>query len=150
MLEWAHVCDAGIAVLNKNGKIKLKKDGCASYFQWPHDAGRYDFATWEFINRTIARNAVSARGKLLGYGVVTGEPEALRYVESGSFRLAVSDTVVLYTDGFTPYFSLASFRNVIAHVSSHILLQKKIVDLARQYQKKEGWNREKSLIVIKV
>jgi len=96
------------------------------------------------------RNAIDAQGKPLGYGVITGEPEALSYVKSGRYKFSADDTVALYTDGFKPYFTLATFPNLLARVTSHNQLQKQIERLVRQHRKKEGWNREKTLMVVRV
>lgn len=126
ILEWAHICDAGVAVINKNGKLKFREDGCRHRFPWPKDVRKYDSSTWTFFARTLVRNAVGKDGGLLGYGVITGEQEAERYLEVGRYRLIPGDVVVFYTDGFAPYFSLPMFRKALAKIGSKENLRKEM------------------------
>ncbi len=118
ILNWAHICDAGVMIIDTHGKVKLQKDGCHHYFPWPNDVRGYESSTWTLFARTLVRNAISKENKLLGYGVITGEPEAERYVESGTYRLSSRDVVVLYTDGFAPYLTLPEFRKKLTHLKS--------------------------------
>jgi hypothetical protein len=112
-LTWAHVCDAGVAVVGKDGKLKMKKDSCQNHFPMPRDIKKYDDTTWTLFFRTIARNAVSPTGESNGYGVITGEEEVEGYIEKGAYRLLPGDSVVLFSDGFAPYLELPTFRKLI-------------------------------------
>ena len=135
-LEWAHICDAGIVVIGKNGDIKLRREGCSHSFQWPHDTRNYGVNTWTFFARTIVRNAMGHEGQRLGYGVITGEPEAVHYLETGKRKLVSGDVVVIYSDGFAPYFSLAQFRKILATWESSQELERKIMQII---EKKTAW-----------
>lgn len=127
-LNWAHICDAGVMVIGANGKVKLHKDGCRQHFPWPNDVRDYEISTWTLFARTLVRNAISKENKLLGYGVITGEPEAERYLESGAYRLSPNDVVVLHTDGFAPYLALPEFRKRVAQLESQSELCKVVYD----------------------
>lgn len=117
-LEWAHVCDAGVVIVSKNGELKMRKDDCRHSFPWPKDTKNYESSTWTLFVRTIVRNAIGPEGKSQGYGVVTGEPEVEQYIEKGICRLSPGDSVVLFSDGFTPFLELLSFRKLIAKSTS--------------------------------
>lgn len=113
ILEWGHICDAGVAIFGSAGEIKLKRDDCRHHFELPRDARRYDIRSRSFFTRTLLRNALGSRGKRLGYGVVTGEPEAEAYLETGLCHLRAGDVVLLYSDGFAPYLGLPNFLKLL-------------------------------------
>jgi len=117
-LEWAHVCDAGIAIIGKGGVLKMKKDGCGDSFPWPKDIAKYESSTRTFFWRTIVRNGIGLTGKPQGYGVVTGEPEVEHFIERGTYTLSPGEAVVLFSDGFAPYLELSSFKKLIVGASS--------------------------------
>ncbi len=117
-LEWAHVCDAGVAVITKSGKLKWLKDECRNSFPTPQDIRRYELSMWTLFFRTIVRNAITPDGKANGYGVVTGEPEVERYIERGTHQLLPGESVVLFSDGFAPYMKSPSFQKLIARAKS--------------------------------
>jgi len=127
-LHWAHICDAGVMVIGANGKVKLHKDGCRHHFPWPNDVRGYELSMWTLFVRTLVRNAISKENELLGYGVITGEPEVERYVESGTYRLSPNDIVVLHTDGFAPYLALPEFRKRIIQLESQSELRGVVED----------------------
>jgi serine/threonine protein phosphatase PrpC len=117
-LDWAHICDAGVAVITKDGKLKMKKDDCRHSFPWFKDTKQYEASARTFFIRTIVRNAIGPDGQLQGYGVVTGEPEAERYIESGKYSLLPGESAVLFSDGFASYLELPAFRKLIARATS--------------------------------
>jgi hypothetical protein len=65
----------------------------------PADSDQYENLFKTLLFRTLYRNAVTKNGELLGYGIVTGEPEATEYLMSGSVELEAGDTALIYSDG---------------------------------------------------
>ena len=63
----------------------------------------------------------------LTYGVLTGEPEALHYLETGSVRLLPGDTAILFSDGILPFVFESSFREAAAKA---VLLSESVGELA--------------------
>jgi hypothetical protein len=118
VLHWGNICDAGVAVIDSKGNLKLRKENCGNSFSWPKDIKSYEASTWTLFFRTLARNGVDRNGKLQGYGVVTGEPEAEFFLETGVYKLRRGDTVLVYSDGFSPYISFAPFRKMLAGAES--------------------------------
>jgi hypothetical protein len=55
------------------------------------------------------RDKLNAEGKRVGYGVVTGEPEALEYLSSGTLTLKAGEFLSVLTDGFEHYMDLPEF-----------------------------------------
>lgn len=128
-LEWAHLGDAGVMVIGPKGEVRLRRDSCPNYFPWPSDVGCYKSSTWTFFARTLARNAVDKENRPMGYGVITGELEAIHYLESGALKLSPDEVVVLYTDGFTPYLEVPEFRRQISQLESEVELSRVVNDL---------------------
>lgn len=126
VLEWAQICDSGIMVINKDGKIRLKQDSYEQLFNWPNDIKKYDTDLRILIFRSLIRNAVDKNNKAIGYGIITGEPEVNYYLKSGKLKLSPGDCVFLYTDGFTPYLEIQNFRKMIINSLSEKDLQKNI------------------------
>ncbi|HEY3266117.1 MAG TPA: protein phosphatase 2C domain-containing protein [Armatimonadota bacterium] len=54
------------------------------------------------------------KGRPVTYGVLTGEPEALHYVEIATLDLLPGDVVCVHTDGFRPHFARAEFLAALA------------------------------------
>lgn len=149
VLEWGQIADAGVAVIGKDGKLKFRKDNDYWRVPLPKDIGFYESSTYTFSARTFLRNAISKEGKLLGYGVITGEPEAERYLRTGKCSLTRGDIVLLYTDGFTPYIKLPSFRKTILLTDSKRGFRIAIEDLIKTKNKINLFQHEKSIIIIK-
>jgi hypothetical protein len=114
-LYWWTLCDAGITVFDKD-QYKIYSSPLA----WPRerrekyllsDVTLKDVEPKERRKRIrrLYRNGVGSESQPIGYGVVTGEPAALMYLETGNILLSQGDTVMAYTDGFEPYLSLPTF-----------------------------------------
>lgn len=132
ILHWSHICDAGVAIIDSKGSLKLRKESCNHSFSWPKDSSNYDESTRTLFARTIVRNGVSRAGRPQGYGVITGEPEAEFFLESGKYKLRKGDVVVVYSDGFSPYLSFAPFRKILLAADSDQELKRAIEKLAEE------------------
>ncbi len=117
-IDWAHICDAGVAIITRDGKLKMKKDDCRHSFPWPRDTKQYDMSTWTLFARTIVRNAINSNGRPQGYGVITGEPEVELFIQNGKHQLCHGESFILFSDGFAPYLELPAFRKLIANAVS--------------------------------
>lgn len=121
-LFYGRIHDCQIAVINKNGKIKLSLTE-----PWKWEAGKRALArrpkNWkslcekekEVYHHKYERNGVIGRGILAGYGVLTGEEAALRYLEIDSLNLEKGDIVLIYTDGFEHYIKLKEFLDIFVN-----------------------------------
>lgn len=118
VLEWVKICDCGIVVWNKNGKIKFQKNDYINNSVWPKDIDKYDSNDIVFVWRNFMRNSINKKGKLTGYGLVTGEPEAEQYLEHGQIKLQSGDVAAIYTDGFNQYVNLLDFRKLTYKVDN--------------------------------
>ncbi len=143
VLEWGLICDSGVAVIGKRGELKL--------FELDHtwfsdlDFSPFDLFAKVFFIRTVFRNALSDKGKRLGYGVLTGEKCAEAYVRFGKRKLQRGDVVVFLTDGFEKFIPDKGFRKALASFD-----QGKIGRVIKALERRgEGFQKEKTLIVVK-
>src|SRR5690606_23673347 len=96
--------DCGVAVIRKGSLVFQTRDqleGLLAYLR--ERPAPYDDARRVYIRREL-RNRPDFRpdGREVTYGVLTGEPSALPYIQTGSFLLRPGDVVAVYTDGFAP------------------------------------------------
>lgn len=117
LVHWASICDSFVVRADKNGKIIFKSPEC-----WPesrrHSSEGFTKYEWKKEIRKKYRNSVSADGLLNGYGVVTGEEAACRYLNLGNFQPESGETVLLITDGFEEYLNEPEFMKIISECSS--------------------------------
>lgn len=161
-LFWGAIGDSRVALKDKNGKTKFTSHDkvapieklTAAKFKHPTPQEKKYFQQKNF------RNKIGADGKLMGYGVINGEKEALPYVEYGKAKIQKGDQLFIYTDGFTPYFKLLNFRELFLKWPAN--LEKKISDFVqaytednlplkpeKQYRFLYKYASEKSLFVVK-
>ena len=115
----------------------------------PPDYSRDNLCAWRIILRRDFRNSVNQNGERIGYGVVTGETNALNYFNHGDFTVSAGERIALCTDGFEPYFSRLEFLNLLADWPAD--LEQEIKKLTRGYidQDLEKYGHERTLIAIK-
>lgn len=101
---WGSICDSQIAHFDKSGKLKFISDDGWSYFNEhkPENWGKMEIKEKTVYMHKIMRNNVN-KNKLTGYGVINGENNALKYVNSGSLDIHTGDFFLVFTDGFAPY-----------------------------------------------
>ncbi|MDD4995601.1 MAG: protein phosphatase 2C domain-containing protein [Patescibacteria group bacterium] len=97
------------------------------------------------------RNGVNDEGKLIGYGVVTGEEAANRYLNFGSFEVEPGDLVAVITDGFEEYMELPEFLSILSQWP-HDMEEcfKKFTARKATVDAPEKYGHERSLIVVSI
>lgn len=112
-LYWGFICDCGITVWDKNGKIKFQTidEGAQTanlmYKIFKPYFGKVVKSATSFTGRVILRGLfqnrlTSPRGDVTkGFGVINGDRNAMDYVRTGSLALENGDTVAAYSDGLT-------------------------------------------------
>jgi serine/threonine protein phosphatase PrpC len=118
-LFYGRIHDCWITVIDRNGKVKL-----SLIEPWDWEAGKRAKAlrpkNWDSLSEKekttyehkYSRNGILKSGELAGYGVLTGEEAALRYLETDSVNLEEGDIVLIYTDGFEEYDKLKEFLDI--------------------------------------
>lgn len=156
-LYWWTLCDAGITVFDAQ-KYRIYSSPLA----WPRERReKYLLSDVTLKNvapperrkmiRRIYRNGINEKGECIGYGVVTGEPAASKYLETGTVLLSPGDTVVAYTDGFEHYLSLPVFvEKFLAWTDGTISNEVESVATQAIKEDPERYGQERSLIAIHI
>ncbi len=105
-LSYEFIADCGLAVFNKEGKLKFKTAN-----EGPNSKGSIDeevkkkYSTG--FNKPKGRKIIRSKyrnnlDEPLAYGALTGEKNAEHYVGGGEIDLEEEDYVLFYTDGMIP------------------------------------------------
>ena len=151
ILNYAYICDCGVIVYNKNGKIRFKTEDDKELYSdpyinkigipWNLPEARKKVRS-EFRNNT--NNIVD--GKCISYGALTGEDSAVNFIKSGQLKLEDGDTIVVYSDGFSCFLSEIEFINNIINFNKDSF-EKYIEEKAKgDYEK---YRKEKTLVILK-
>lgn len=152
MVFWASICDSYVLRFSKDGKMVFKSPACWS------NSGKFLPKNWEQIDiderkkiiRKIYRNGVDKDGELIGYGVVTGEDNAVKYLNYGSFETDDGDIVALVTDGFEEYMNLPDFIDIFRQWPRNLENEVKKFTTLKQDENFEKFGHERTLIVISI
>jgi serine/threonine protein phosphatase PrpC len=126
-LFWGAIGDVRVVLKDKHGKTKCSSHDrvapieklAARKIKNPRPQKK------KYFQQKYFRNKIGAKGELVGYGVIDGEEESLRYVEYGKVKIQKGDQLFIFSDGFTPYLNLRKFKK---------LFQKWPVDLEKKIQ----------------
>jgi|GEM_PF-894400 len=148
---WGSICDSYVMHFDKNGILKMSSPLCKTLAQAKapefegdqNDQKERTRYTWK-----IKRNGVNEKRERVGYGVATGEPEALLYLASGSFALAKGDIITLLSDGFEDYMKLPEFTSLLARFSDDLEQEVKAFTAQKADEDPDKFGHERSLIVV--
>ncbi len=151
VVYWGSICDSYVMHFDSAGNLKFSSPKCNDLKQSeppqftgdPKDRTAKIKYTWSTI-----RNWLNDKGERIGYGVVTGEPEALSYLSSGSFSMQEGDTLALLTDGFEDYMKLPKFISLLTSWSPNLESEIKEFTYQKAEDDPETFGHERSLIVV--
>jgi len=151
IVYWASICDSYVAHFDALGTNKLESPKC--WLRLCHNLpDNWNIITnheREKIIRRVYRNGVNEKGELIGYGVITGEKNAVRYLNSGSFLISLGDMVAIFTDGFENYIKLPEFVDLFVSWPEDLEAQVKSFTSQKSQENLKDFGQERSLIVIK-
>lgn len=147
---WASICDSYITRFDARGELKFKCLSCWLNIKQclPKEWGKLPEPEQKKIIRSKYRNGIDKQGKLIGYGVVTGEKTALKYLEHGSWLIEPSDLILLFTDGFEEYSYLPKFIQLFNLWPPDLKTRVKQFTAQKSVQNPERFGQERSLIAI--
>jgi len=156
-LYWGAICDCGIRVYDKSGKIKFKTPNWMKTFETYENKyirkKNFDWSLPQYrkLIRSEYRNNIKKifNNKLISFGVLTGEKEAEYFMEFGKVDLTKGDLIVFYTDGFENTVKHSKFFDVIYNPSEGITKKRFLPftqDLAQKNTAKFG--KERTLIAV--
>lgn len=101
-LHWAFIGDSGVCVYDKLGKLKYRTpDDVLAAKQYINQIfGKYSGSNFkQYVRKTLRNSKKFVGGRMVSYGALTGEKEALNFIKSGSWTIEPGDNIILYTDG---------------------------------------------------
>jgi hypothetical protein len=115
MVYWGSICDSFVMNINAHSQVTFLSPPCNAreLVNLPDNYSALDPKERRIFTRRQMRNGLDDQGRLIGYGVATGEAAAERYFNYGSFPLAEGDMPVVLTDGFEDYMRWYSFRELL-------------------------------------
>ena len=148
ILCYCYICDCGVAVFDKQGKLKFKTNDDMKAVEENFDTGKF---TWnEEEARVIVRKKYRNNpNNIYSYGALTGEVAAKKYIKTGFFTLDDDDIVIVYTDGFTNYLYENEFYNNLCELinGNKISFENYLETMGNKDYKKYG--KEKTMVVMK-
>ena len=149
---WASMCDSSVIHLKKDGEIAFKSPNCWNILRKNLPANWLKISKNErkMIIRRTYRNGVDKNGKLIGYGVITGEKEAERYLNFGKFEVEEGDVVMVLTDGFENYIKMEDFTKLFSEWPKNIKTEFKKITNQKSTEDPDKFGRERTIIVVKV
>lgn len=147
-LFWFTIGDAEVRVFDREGKKKFVSPEC-----WP-DRKKFLPPDWAAVPpdkkrriiREFYRNGVDKEGRLIGYGVVTGEEMAERYLKSGALAVETGDLLFLATDGFAPYLDVPEFVGLFLAQTPDLSEKVRAFTRAMSEREPERFGHERTLI----
>ena len=149
ILNYAYICDCGVIIYDKNGKIKFKTENDKELYSDPY-IDKIGIPWYLPETRKIVRSKYRNNlnnivdGKCVSYGALTGEEDALHFIKEGSIRLNKKDIVVVFSDGFSNYLCDNGFINQLLNFSKdkfeEFINNKSVEDY-------EKYGKEKSLVI---
>lgn len=151
VLYWGSICDASVILVDPLGaqrfhspkRQELVESRPAPFIGDDGDPGACAQYRWREL-----RNKVNNNGKRVGYGVVTGEPNALLYLASGQEFVQSGEILLLCTDGFEPYTEQADFISLFTQWPADLDQQVRGFTMRQAQEQPNVFGSERSLIVV--
>lgn len=150
-LYWAYICDCGIIVYDKKGKIKFKTPDDKETISDPYIdkiGTSWNYPETRVIVRRDFRNNLNnvKNGICISYGALTGEESASSFIKIGSLLIDAEDIIVVYSDGITSLLYEKDFINKI------INFDKMVFEEYIEQKSKENYNmygKERTIVIMK-
>ena len=150
---WGSICDSYVMCFAEDSTLQFKSPNCHDLTEVKPAAFEADEkdpkARAQYVWRT-KRNALNASGARVGYGVVTGEHEANRYLSTGSFSAHPGDVITVCTDGFEDHLKRPEFTRLLGSWPDDLEQQVREQAARLQEQDPETFGHERTLIAVKI
>ncbi len=150
LVYWGSICDSYVVCFGVDGSIRFQSPHCdskskgnPSEFKW-EDSSLKERTQHKWRTR---RNALDGNGETLGYGVITGEPEALAYLNVGVFPIQKGDVLAILTDGFEEYIRLPEFVSIITAWPPTLESEIKELTAKKEKEDPDKFGHERSLVL---
>jgi len=103
VVYWGYISDCGIAIFKENGDLKFRTEniGPEKYDKYIWQDKRLQTIGWDNpeVRKIIRRDYRNNPKEDNSFGVLTGEEQALGYVQTGEHEIDPKDYVLVYSDG---------------------------------------------------
>lgn len=118
ILHYAYICDCGVIIYDKLGKVKFKTPDDKELYSDPYinKIGiPWHLKEARVIVRRDYRNNLNniKNGKCISYGALTGETAAIDFIKTGEVTLEKGDTVIVYSDGMVNFLLEKEFIKLV-------------------------------------
>ncbi len=149
---WASMCDSFAVHFDSSGNLKFKSPECWSLLRrekLPADWADIALDERKKIIRRVYRNGLDETGEITGYGVITGEKAAVKYLNTGSFTPAEGELAMLMTDGFEHYLGLPEFVDLFKRWPGDLEAQVRRFTAEKALGDPRNFGLERTLIAIR-
>lgn len=108
---YGYLGDSGILVYDRELYPVFMTQNNLEVLEFFRDRSGLDEPTCEYEWRTKLRNKPGSRR--MTRGGLSGEPDAIEYVRTGTVLLEGGDTILLFTDGILPFVYERAFRSLV-------------------------------------
>ncbi|MDD3102343.1 MAG: hypothetical protein PHE59_04345 [Patescibacteria group bacterium] len=156
-LFWGGICDCGIIIYDKHGKVKFQTPNWMKPFEEYEkqylQKSDFNFAMPKYrkMIRSEYRNNIKKiiDDKCVSYGALTGESAGEKFMNFGEIELNKGDLIIFYSDGFEATVQHKKFFRIIYQKTKRLIDQQFIpfsLYLAKQDYNKFG--KERTLIAV--
>jgi hypothetical protein len=152
-LYWGQITDCGVMVLDRSGQVVMNKildrrpiDRYVSFLRRRYGFRADSREEYQYFRREVVNNPnIHFQGQQIRWGVMTGEPRAVKFLQTGRITLQPGWNVIFYTDGMIPLLKLRACRKLIARRASKrelVSFMKKKESTGRRFQS------ERTMVVV--
>ncbi len=148
---WGSICDSYVMGFS-NGKMIFSSPQCnalkeadgPTFTGDPNDKKAKTIFNWQ-----TKRNGIDEQNRKIGYGVITGEKEAEKYLCSGKFDVKTGDIITVLTDGFEDFMKSSDFTSLFIPWPADLESKIKEFTHRKSQEDPETFGHERSIIAIK-
>ncbi len=151
ILNYAYICDCGVIVYDNLGNIKFQTDNDKEIYSDPfiNNIGiSWNLPEARVIVRRDYRNNLNniQNGKCVSYGAITGEEEAIQFIQHGQLFLEKNDLILLYSDGFINFLHDKEFIKLLLNFKQEMIENYIETKSQEDYEK---YGKEKTIVLFR-
>ena len=152
MVYWATICDSSILRFDQNGHLVFRSPNDWDNLRknLPENWVSIPPADRKKIIRKKYRNGMDKNDHPIGYGVITGEKNAEKYLNSGKFPAVSGDVIFIITDGFENHIGLENFVKLFLDWPKNLKSKFKKTTRDQAVANSDKFGHERTLIAVKI
>lgn len=152
LVYWASISDSSVFHFKKDGNLSLKTPDCWEILRknLPKNWLKIPADERKKLIRRKYRNGLDKKENPIGYGVITGEKEAEKYLKFGKFEVEAGDLILIFTDGFENYVKTKEFIDLFLEWPKDIKSKFKKITGQKSIENPNEFGRERTIIAVKI